>query len=95
MNKRKLFRKILAGSSNVRFDDLVTVVEAFGFHLSRVNGSHHIFRACCKNNVTLFGASLTLRVCVPSTPTRSVSEVNSATDSNSSGHPGIGQLAEV
>jgi predicted RNA binding protein YcfA (HicA-like mRNA interferase family) len=43
MNKRKLFKKILSGSNNVRFDDVVIVVEAFGFRLSRVNGSHHIF----------------------------------------------------
>jgi HicA-like toxin of HicAB toxin-antitoxin system len=43
MNKRKLFKKILSGSANVRFDDLVAVVEAFGFRLSRVSGSHHIF----------------------------------------------------
>jgi len=43
MNKRKLFKKILSGSKNVRFDDLVAVVEAFGFRLSRVSGSHHIF----------------------------------------------------
>jgi hypothetical protein len=43
MNKRKLFKKILSGSDNIRFDDLVSVVEAFGFRLSRVNGSHHIF----------------------------------------------------
>ncbi len=43
MRKGKILRKLLGGSRNVRFDDLVTVVEAFGFHLSRVNGSHHIF----------------------------------------------------
>lgn len=43
MNKRKLLQKILKGSRNVRFDDLVILVEAFGFHLGRVKGSHHIF----------------------------------------------------
>ena len=43
MNKRKLFKKILSGSDNIRFDDVVAVVEAFGFRLSRINGSHHIF----------------------------------------------------
>lgn len=43
MNKDKLFRKILSGSGNIRFEDLVTVVGAFGFRLSRVSGSHHIF----------------------------------------------------
>jgi predicted RNA binding protein YcfA (HicA-like mRNA interferase family) len=41
--KRKLLEKVLAGSKNIQFDELVTLVEAFGFRLSRVNGSHHIF----------------------------------------------------
>jgi len=41
--KRKLLEKILAGSKNIQFDELVTLVEAFGFSLSRINGSHHIF----------------------------------------------------
>lgn len=43
MNKHKLFKKILSGSGNIPFDDLVKVVEAFGFRLSRINGSHHVF----------------------------------------------------
>jgi predicted RNA binding protein YcfA (HicA-like mRNA interferase family) len=43
MNKRKLLAKVLAGSKNLPFNDLVALVEAFGFYLSRVNGSHHIF----------------------------------------------------
>jgi len=33
----------LSGSKNISFNDIVAVVEAFGFTLSRVNGSHHIF----------------------------------------------------
>ncbi|MDJ0599939.1 MAG: type II toxin-antitoxin system HicA family toxin [Crocosphaera sp.] len=41
--KRKLLAKILTGSKNITFDELVSLVEAFGFTLSRVNGSHHIF----------------------------------------------------
>ena len=41
--KRKLLEKILSGSKNIQFDELVTLVEAFGFTLSRVSGSHHIF----------------------------------------------------
>lgn len=44
MNKRKLLKKILAGSHNVRFGDLVVLVEAFGFRLARINGSHHLFK---------------------------------------------------
>ncbi len=43
MSKRKLLQKILASQHNVRFSDMVTLVVAFGFHLSRVSGSHHIF----------------------------------------------------
>jgi len=43
MKPRKLLKAILAGSRNVRFDDMVALVRGFGFDLSRVNGSHHIF----------------------------------------------------
>ena len=43
MNKRKLLQKVLAESKNVRFAEMVSLVEAFGFHLSRTEGSHHIF----------------------------------------------------
>lgn len=41
--KEKLLRKLLSGSKNVRFDEMVSLIEAFGFRLSRVRGSHHIF----------------------------------------------------
>jgi predicted RNA binding protein YcfA (HicA-like mRNA interferase family) len=43
MSKRRLLQKILAGSRNIRFADMVALVEAFGFTLSRTAGSHHIF----------------------------------------------------
>jgi predicted RNA binding protein YcfA (HicA-like mRNA interferase family) len=43
MNKRKLLKKAQAGSKNIRFDEMVALVEAFGFRLSRIRGSHHIF----------------------------------------------------
>jgi predicted RNA binding protein YcfA (HicA-like mRNA interferase family) len=43
MKKRKLLKKIVAGSKNVRFSEMVSLVEAFGFRLSRTSGSHHIF----------------------------------------------------
>lgn len=43
MKKRKLLEKAMAGSRDIRFADMVALVEAFGFHLSRVRGSHHIF----------------------------------------------------
>jgi predicted RNA binding protein YcfA (HicA-like mRNA interferase family) len=42
VKKWKLLQKVLSGSE-VRFNELVTLVEAFGFRLSRVKGSHHIF----------------------------------------------------
>jgi predicted RNA binding protein YcfA (HicA-like mRNA interferase family) len=41
--KRKILEKILAGSKNIRFDDLITLLEALGFQLNRISGSHHIF----------------------------------------------------
>ncbi len=43
MNPRKVLKKVLAGSRNIRFSDIVTLAQAFGFRLSRVSGSHHIF----------------------------------------------------
>jgi len=43
MKRRKLLQKALVSPQNVRFSEMVTLVEAFGFHLSRVKGSHHIF----------------------------------------------------
>lgn len=43
MNRRKLLRKILQGSKNVRFSDMRSLIEGFGFSLDRVSGSHHIF----------------------------------------------------
>ncbi|MFH1154775.1 MAG: type II toxin-antitoxin system HicA family toxin [Pseudomonadota bacterium] len=43
MNRRKILQRILAGSKNIRFADIVNLVEGFGFTLSRTDGSHHIF----------------------------------------------------
>jgi hypothetical protein len=43
MNRRRLLLRILNGSRNVRFSDFVDLIEGFGFRLSRVQGSHHIF----------------------------------------------------
>ena len=43
MRKRKLLQRILANPQNVAFSDMVAIAEAFGFRLSRVNGSHPIF----------------------------------------------------
>jgi len=43
MNKKKLLEKALRGSRNISFNEIIALVEAFGFRLMRVNGSHHIF----------------------------------------------------
>lgn len=43
MNKRKLLQKALASPANIRFGDMVILVEAFGFRLSRTSGSHHVY----------------------------------------------------
>lgn len=43
MKKQELLAKVLTGSKNITFSEIVTLVEAFGFRLSRVTGSHHIF----------------------------------------------------
>jgi predicted RNA binding protein YcfA (HicA-like mRNA interferase family) len=39
---KKILAKVLAGSKNIAFNDFVTLVEGFGFRLSRTSGSHNI-----------------------------------------------------
>lgn len=43
MKKRKLLQSILQNWRNVKFQDMVSIVTAFGFRLDRTNGSHNIF----------------------------------------------------
>jgi predicted RNA binding protein YcfA (HicA-like mRNA interferase family) len=43
MKKKKILQKLLSGSKNVSFSEMRILTEAFGFKLSRVKGSHHIF----------------------------------------------------
>lgn len=43
MNKRKLFKKLLTGSKNIRFSEATACAESFGFRLDRRNSSHHIY----------------------------------------------------
>jgi len=43
MKKEKLLRKLLSGSSNIRFSELQAALETFGFRLDRISGSHHIY----------------------------------------------------
>jgi predicted RNA binding protein YcfA (HicA-like mRNA interferase family) len=40
---KKTLQKILGGSKDIRFAEMQSLVEAFGFQLDRVSGSHHIF----------------------------------------------------
>ncbi len=42
MNRKKLLRKIINNQKNVRFDDFIVIIEAFGFYLTRSEGSHFI-----------------------------------------------------
>ena len=39
----KILKKVLSGSKNIRFDELVALMIGFGFVLDRIKGSHHIF----------------------------------------------------
>jgi predicted RNA binding protein YcfA (HicA-like mRNA interferase family) len=43
VHPQKLLQKALASPFNVRFEEACALARAFGFHQSRVNGSHHIF----------------------------------------------------
>ena len=44
MNRRTLLGRLSRGAlRNVRFAELIDLVEGFGFRLARVKGSHHIF----------------------------------------------------
>ncbi len=43
MNKKKLLKKLLTGSKNIKFNEIVSCAKAFGFSLDRVKGSHNIF----------------------------------------------------
>jgi predicted RNA binding protein YcfA (HicA-like mRNA interferase family) len=38
-----LLQKALSSPANLRFEEACSLARAFGFHLSRVKGSHHIF----------------------------------------------------
>jgi len=43
MNPRKLLGRVIENPANVRFNDFVGLVVAFGFRQTRVRGGHHIF----------------------------------------------------
>ena len=39
----KLLQRLLQGSRNISFRDFQRLLEAFGFRLTRVSGSHHVY----------------------------------------------------
>ena len=44
MNPRRLLARVARGDlANVSFSDMQRLVEAFGFELRRMSGSHHVF----------------------------------------------------
>lgn len=40
----KLYQRLVATRASMRFRDFQRVLEAFGFTLDRINGSHHNYR---------------------------------------------------
>jgi len=43
MNKKKLLTHIISNQKNIKYNDFVTLIKAFGFELDRSNGSHNIY----------------------------------------------------
>ncbi len=43
MRNKKILEKILRGSKNIRFNEMANLIQAYGFKLARVSGSHHIY----------------------------------------------------
>ena len=43
MNKRKFLAQIIRNRKNVKYNDFVTLVEAFGYEYARSNGSHNMY----------------------------------------------------
>jgi predicted RNA binding protein YcfA (HicA-like mRNA interferase family) len=41
--RRRLLQRLLSGSKNLCFTEAVACAEAFGFRLSRISGSQHIY----------------------------------------------------
>ncbi|MCO5250231.1 MAG: type II toxin-antitoxin system HicA family toxin [Candidatus Kapabacteria bacterium] len=44
MKVEKILKKLIAGTHNVKFGEMLYLLEAFGFELDRTKGSHHIFK---------------------------------------------------
>lgn len=44
MKRKNLFKRFKDGNyNNIHFSDFASLVEDYGFTLSRINGSHHIY----------------------------------------------------
>jgi predicted RNA binding protein YcfA (HicA-like mRNA interferase family) len=43
VKKQKLYQRIINSQKNVKFNDFITIMIAFGFSLNRITGSHHIY----------------------------------------------------
>jgi predicted RNA binding protein YcfA (HicA-like mRNA interferase family) len=44
VNKKKFLQRIILNQNNIKFKDIASLIESFGFSLERMNGSHHIFK---------------------------------------------------
>ena len=44
VKKQKIYQRIVNNQKNVKFNQLISVVEAFGFILDRIKGSHHTYK---------------------------------------------------
>ncbi len=42
--KEKKLKKLEQNPKNTRYDNLKTILEQFGYKLTRITGSHHIFK---------------------------------------------------
>jgi predicted RNA binding protein YcfA (HicA-like mRNA interferase family) len=42
--KERLLKKAIASPNNLRFDEFVKLIEAFGYEFDRMEGSHQLFR---------------------------------------------------
>lgn len=43
MNPKKLMKKLMDNKKNISFNEMTFLLESYGFCLSRISGSHHIF----------------------------------------------------
>lgn len=44
MNKKKLLARLMANQKNVKYNDFVALLKAFGFRIDRREGSHTIYK---------------------------------------------------